>query len=396
MHIAILSHASNFHCRKWAAALVRAGCRVTVFALGGQPIPGIETVILKPPTTGTPGHYRYIDFWLSARALRNEMTTRGIDAVLAMHLTPYGSWARWAGVGPCALAAMGADVFEYTNSPQVGYNQTKTGGWSGLKQRLLRPWYRRQVQANLAWADAVIADSQPLLTGLAMLDCPTEKTRLVRWGVEEDAFIRNETLDSQALQSLGLPPDAKLVLAPRGANLFYRADVILAAWSLLLRQYPEARQWHFVLLGNGYPASEAVVTQGKILAHEFPSVHLHLDSLPRELMPQLWQRTTAFVSLPVYDGFSAAVAEGLYAGAVPVLNEIAGNTELTDSGICAVMVAANPTANELASALADALLKPEVVLPSDWLQTNRKWVKHNASIDSEAAKVKAIFEQLKQ
>ena len=86
------------------------------------------------------------------------------------------------------------------------------------------------------------------------------------------------------------------------------------------------------MLSAGYEVPPQLARKAMALSKRFPNFHFADDALPREEVYALWNLVDVFISAPVYDGYSAALAEGRYIGAVPIVNQIPGNQELIREG----------------------------------------------------------------
>lgn len=338
MKIAILSQPSNFHCQKWARALQKQGNEVLICSLENHSLPDVETVCLQKnkPT------WTYSDFWFSGQKLREVLKQEQVDIVHPLHLTPYGTWARWAGVRPCIAAAMGADVFEYlpyNAIPALFYRNwseqmpQKNSLFKKINKAVKKKYFTYQVQKVLQFSDFITADNQALIDALVnYFHVPENKLRLQRWGIEEELF---QNIDPQAqclfFQEHQLSLEKPIVLSPRGLMPIYQGDIILQALEKLL-SLKVSKEWQFVVLSAGYPIPNPLLKYIHTLESKYSHLRVIKKQISREQTVYLWKQTKAFISAPIYDGYSAAVAEGRYVGAIPILNNIPANREVVRNG----------------------------------------------------------------
>jgi glycosyltransferase involved in cell wall biosynthesis len=395
MHIGVLSLPGNFHCEKWAKALAAAGAQVTVFSFeGGKNFEGttVKTVELVPPVVWG-GRYRYPSYYLSAGRLRYELERRKVDVLHPLHLTPFGSWGVWSGFKPMIAAAMGADVLEYP--PQAAHlQQPGVRTWreanvqhtplAKLKARWLNRFFRARVQQVLTYADIITGDNMPLVDAMRnWFTVDPEKIRLLRWGLEPELFDFTDDVRQAVRAQFGAAPGARVVLSPRGANALYQADIIIAAFEELLHSGPPG--YHYIMLGAGYDLAGAVQQKALQLEAQYPNFRFVREQLPRLAVYRLWSITDVFISAPIYDGYSAAVAEGRYAGAIPVLNNIPGNTEIIQHGYNGMLV--HPfTPRQLVATLQDVHQHFDQY-KHEFAPRNRAWILEHSVLHANAAKL---------
>lgn len=340
MHIGVLSDPNNFHTRKWVAALMAAGTRVTVFSFDESHHNEFPAITIEPPV-GKPGAFGYQDYLLGGKRLWEALHREKVDLVNALNVTPFGVWAMQAGFRPLIVSALGADILEYPpdakDHPHL-FNRAWSnpqgirGGGKGIIQSAKRMFHRSQVKKAMEFADWVTGDNGVLVECIReWFDIPTEKVSKLIWGLEPELFEVSETELAALRHKYAIPNDRQLILAPRGANATYQADIILDAFSLL--DGKGMRDVHFMMMSAGYEVSEAV--REKVLQMKENGIGItFIDHMvDRKEVYHLWALVDVFISAPVYDGYSAALAEGRYAGAIPVVNAIPGNLEVMKEGM---------------------------------------------------------------
>lgn len=394
MHLGVLSRPSNFHAEKWASALARVGARVTLFTLDAPvDVPGVEVVQLPPPITWG-GRYRYPSYLLTSAELYRQLRRRRVDVLHPLHLTPFGTWAVQSGFAPTIAAAMGADVLEYP--PQRGLAAFERTWREAERQQsaaqrwrawLLNRYYRRQVARVIACADLITGDNLPLVEAMRdWFGAPTDRLRLLRWGLEPERFANDAETQARVRARFGIAPHRRVVLSPRGANALYQGDVILGAFEVLFERQPERlADLHVLMLGAGYEVSAEVRRRAEVLAARVPNFSFVAEQVPRQVVYDLWSVTDVFLSAPVYDGYSAAVAEGRYVGAIPVVNDIPGNREVITHGENGWIV--EPfTIEGLTAALAE-VIERRVELRTRFAPLNRAWIEQHSLLDRNAARL---------
>ena len=377
MRIGILSQASNFHCQKWAIALHKAGFEVVVFSLENADIPNVKVVSLHQ------GSYNYFTFWKTRNRLKKTIQQEKIDVLNPMHLTPFGTWARWANAGiPVIAQAMGADVLEYAPKNEPLYNTVQQRGWAKAKlspkrtliEEFKHKYFTRQVQKFCDFADYLIPDNEWIAHGLEhWFKVPKEKYHVAYWGIETEKFDLVTEQDTEYIrQLLQLKPHQKIVLSPRGIKPIYQADIIFDAFKHLAGFWGDRIK--FVMLGASYGGNQGFIHTIQKYAQENPNF-VYVPYLPSSYMPALWKMTDIFVSAPIYDGYSAALAEGRYAGAIPVVNHTPATENLIFNGKNGFIIR-NFTSKKLASVLNAALQSIEELKPK-FAAYNKKWTLEN-------------------
>lgn len=388
MHIGLLNDPNNFHTQKWGKALRDAGAEVTVFSLDVDQHGGLPSVLV--PNGSDSSDYNYLNYLRSGPELRAALDASGVDVVNALNITPFGVWAARSGFRPVIASAMGADILEY---PPRGQQSPllDARAWDNvegsrqpfvrLKGRLKRQYFRRKVAGTLAKADLITGDNLVLVEAIKdWFRIPEDKVRLLRWGVEPEVLAPNEETMARLRARLGIEDDKRVVLSPRGAKAIYQADIILEAFSKLLESGEQDH--HYVMLSAGYKVAAKVRDQANRLSNKYPNFTFVEELMDRQEVSQLWHLTDVFVSSPIYDGYSAALAEGRFTGAIPVVNSIPGNLELIqhdeNGWICSPF-----TAERLAHDL-QTIFQDKKQLKARFGAKNRQWINDNSLIGKNA------------
>ncbi|MEZ4828375.1 MAG: glycosyltransferase family 4 protein [Bacteroidia bacterium] len=386
MHIGVLSDPSNFHTQKWALALQRAGAKVTIFSFSDFAWDLVPCVRVRPSWT-VGGNITYPSFLYSGENLRAALIKHKVDLVNPVNITPYGVWAARSGFRPMVSVAMGADILEYppkkenSNIPVSriwSSNQTMAGPVRkvihGVKWRV----FRQEIKAALDASALITGDNIQLVNAMReWFGINKNKLRLNRWGVEPELFSCSETQKAELRKEYKIRDWQRVILSPRGMKPVYQGDVILDAFEMLLRR--GVRDAKLIMLSAGYDVPPSVDKKAKLLDSQFENFHYQQGILPREAVSSLWSVVDAFVNAPVYDGYSNALGEGRYVGAVPVVNDIPAHREILRHNHNCLMV--NPfTPQHLADQLLELIPQMDAV-KARFAPTNRKWMEENSLLD---------------
>lgn len=386
MHFAVLAEPDSFHTQKWTQALLDAGQEVTVFSFSDKTVPEVSCVQVAPRFTFR-GSITYFSYMGSGKRLREALLKHNIDIVNPINVTPYSVWARRAKLRPMLSVAMGSDILEYPpkSEEQISterlWMRTQGGelGWLEKLQMPIKKWlFRREVRKALDASDFVTGDNMVLVNAVRnWFNVPKEKSSLNRWGIEPELFEMSKAEEERIRKEYAILPGQPLLTSPRGIKAIYQGDIILDAIEKLLRS-GKLIGTRILMLSAGYAVPADIEAKASQLERDFPQFALIRKSIPREDMCLLWNLTDAFVSAPVYDGYSNSLSEGRYIGAVPIVNDTPATREVMQDGVHGKVVLPF-TAEALAQGIESVMDK----LP-EWKkkigEVNRDWVKKEATL----------------
>jgi len=392
MKVAILSVPTNFHCQKWANALVQAGAEVAVISL--QSNDNRENCLFEsihiPPKIWFQRQYRYPSYWFARKELAKILHDRKIDILHPLHVTPFGTWARWTGFQPTIVAAIGADILEYTQE-KILWDSTIEKTRMNVYAKIKKYYFKQAVQKALDYAQLITADNQTLIHAIqSEFNIAPQKIRLLRWGIEPeifDFFPKDRIIFCEKLQ---IPINARLVLSPRGANAFYQGEIILDAYEKLLED--NFSEYYFVFLASEYKKSLTIQAKAELLTKKYSKFRWLKHPLSRKEMAILWTMTDVFISSPKYDGYSASLAEGRYVGAIPIVNDIPGNREVIIHNYNGIII--HPFNSETLSSGLRNILQNIITLKPIFAERNRAWVTEHSLLQDHAKAFLHLCESL--
>jgi glycosyltransferase involved in cell wall biosynthesis len=394
MHIALLCDPASFHTQKWANGLRNGGASVTVFSFSEARLDNIPCVRISP-RFAPGGKLTYASFLYSGDRLHDALKAHRVDILNPVNMTPYGVWAARSGFKPIAGITMGADILEYPPDHRASPLQGNRS-WSNVegrntllrkfRNRFARHFFRHHVKNALDACSFITGDNLVLVKAVRdWFGIPADKIHLNRWGIEPERFFVPEDRLELLRRKFNIRKGQTVVLSPRGVKAIYQGDIILQAFERLLDEgRPNVK---FIMLSAGYEIPAAIEAHAKQLEKRFENFHFHRGLIPRTELIDLWPLVDIFISAPVYDGYSNAVSEGRFIGAIPVVNAIPGNLELIRHGVNGWVV--NPFAPEkLAKALGGILADPDI-WKERFRAANREWIETHSLLD---ANIKAFLD----
>lgn len=350
-------------------ALVEVGFTVTLFSYHPphDPIPGVTSVPLKPLVAG---RVTWLDFWRNGAFIRAEVAARQIDVLMASYATSYGWLAVRSGVRPFLLETWTLDISHY---PIMGWLRWMFG-----------PIVRRVLQA----ADAITTDGSALAVYLRE-HYPATRSKVVPmwWGIRLADYEADEDAGFAFRNQCHIPADVPLVVSPRGLQHWYRPEVVLPALWALLEQHTTAH----VLVLTVLHERTSTVDEWLNRLSEHPRGHVVDRFLTISEMQAMWNAADVVISIPTDDGISEALLEAMYAGALPVVSDIASNRSFLDEKSAFFVQGHHP---EELTALLFNIVTDLRVHQNERVTSNQAWVAQEASVEGTAQKMHMLIQGL--
>jgi L-malate glycosyltransferase len=159
---------------------------------------------------------RRFGFGAAVRGLAERLD---IDLVHAHYLLPYGWWGAWADVHPLVMSPWNTDIYTYGRERRRG---------------------RKRVRMAIAAGDEFVVSSLANAEETIRLGAPREKVSRIVWYVDLRPF-GPEHRDPGLRGRLGWPDDSLVVLSLRNYRPNTNLDVLVRAFSRVVREVPEAR-----------------------------------------------------------------------------------------------------------------------------------------------------------
>jgi glycosyltransferase involved in cell wall biosynthesis len=248
------------------------------------------------------------------RATRRQLRARRFDLVHAHWIVPNGVIAAWSVDVPLAIGLHGSDVF-------LAEKIRPAAAWALRRSRLLT------------------GCSPELVDRVRALGFPEERSRVIPYGVDVNAFSPNSARGRIWRERLGIPETAPLVLSVGRMATKKGFHVLMEALPELLASNPEV---HVVLAGGGdlLPRfrEEALRSSGW-------GGRLHLPGpVLRDTLPDLYRAADLFVLPAVHDskgnvdGLPNVILEAMASGLPVVASGISGIPLAVEDGETGLLV----------------------------------------------------------
>jgi glycosyltransferase involved in cell wall biosynthesis len=328
--------------RDLARGLARAGDRVTVLAPHAQGLrpdwedgPGVEvrTFRYAPERHEVLGYGRSLEAdervkgraalaaplyaLAAARAVRRLLKARRFDLVHAHWIVPNGLAAAAVSgrspLAPLAIGLHGSDVF--------------------LAEK---PGVRRLARWALGRARLLTGCSPELVDRVRALGFPEERSRVIPYGVDVEAFAPGADRRGIWRERLGIPAEAPLLLSVGRMATKKGFHVLLEALPALLSEHPDL---HVALAGGG-----DLLERFREAAKGWPG-RIHLPGpVLRDTLPDLYRAADLFVLPAVHDGkgnvdgLPNVILEAMASGLPVVASGISGIPLAVEDGATGLLV----------------------------------------------------------
>jgi len=254
-------------------------------------------------------------------------------------------------------------------------------------RKLIRDYYFKfKVMQVVKHSDFMFSDNHAIANVLIdKLGAKKDAVRVIPWGIDLQIFNSITENEIRIVKNNYLKNSSKnIVLFPRGLKYIYQTDIFLNGISQYLDKGGNA--YFFILTGAGYNPDKSILKNALTLESKYPNaVKIERDFLSEKEMKTLILSSDVVVSIPYYDGFSTTLAEAMYAGAIPMVNNIPGNMEIIQDSVNGILLD-SLTPESIANKL--SLTEGKIqVLKSKYGVVNKKWVEQNADIILQAQKI---------
>jgi len=293
------------HVQRWAAGLAARGYEVRVVSLGGEPLAGVDSVVI--PRRGRISYFTSCSGAVkAARAFRP-------DLVHVHSAAAFGWWGLRTGQRPMVVSVWGSDVVDFPSNP----------------------WRRAYLRRLLRRADAVTATSQFLFEAVGKVCCDiADRVQVIPFGVDIPA------------KAVPLPEGTLQLCSIKSHKPVYGLDTALLAMSEVVKVLPDAR----LTIAGGGPMTPAL----KVLAERLGIRQntTFVGVLTSEQVYSLLESSHIMLMPSLRESFGVAALEASARGRAVVAGRTGGIPEVVKDGLSGLLV---PPGD--ARALAAAIIK---------------------------------------
>ncbi len=279
LRLAYLSIGRHIHTERWLTWFARRGHDVHLLTVQPGPMPGVHVHDITTPMGPKPLRYA-----VSLVKVRSILGALHPDLLHTHFLTGYGYWGVFSGWHPFMLTVWGDDVYV-------------TPFENAIKHRL--------AHAALARADYVTGDSEDIVAACVKLGADPERSEVVQWGVDFEAFHAGVS-GAPVRERLGIPPGAPVVLSTRSfTQPYYNIDLVVDTAPRVRERFPDV---HYVIAGN--EGDDAAFRARAERAGLTDRVHW-VGRIPHPELPAWLNAATVFLTVPSVDATAVSLLEAM-------------------------------------------------------------------------------------
>lgn len=193
------------------------------------------------------------------------------------------------------------------------------------------PYLQPLIRKAIEWADVIHAESKlsaNILKKSYQVD--DEKIFVSSWGVDTDMFVRS--INTEKFRHKYGIDHGPVVLSFRTLGSFYRVDIIIRAFSLVLEEHPDA----ILLVGSDGPQKESLIGLCKSLGIEDSVVFTGF--IYGEEMASAFAISDVYVQCPLNDGVSISGMQAMSTEVPIVANDVGEVSEFVKDGVNGFLV----------------------------------------------------------
>ncbi len=366
MKILYCCHADNYHIEKWIPALQRVGIEIHVLTLRPSAKLDVPQTIVKPIFS----QISWFDFWIMGPKIRQTFHEVQADILFCSFASTYGLGGLLSGITP---------FFVQTWSRDIGADSSvnKKDAW-------ISQWISRKI---CSLADGITTDGPHFKDHVEnhWPEIPPQNVCSTWWGIDTDFWKSSVELKRKAREKWNIPSRANVIISPRGVFWYYRPFELLRAFIQLLDEDKSV----FVIIPTLNHAREMAVQELIQQLKEHPRVLVCDYFLEPNDFLTLLQASDVLISVPLFDGISEVIQEGLACGLLPVMNPIPANQVIASQGFIVELTSSvQPNQAELVRTL-----KKAVHRVSDGFSgsRNKQLIEQTCSVQTTAKKLKEFF-----
>lgn len=366
MKILYCCHADNYHIEKWIPALQGVGIEIHVLTLRPSSNLEVPQTIVKPIFS----QITWLDFWMMGPKIRQTFEEVQADVLFCSFASTYGLGGFLSDIKP---------FFVQTWSRDIGADASVN-----KKDALISRWISRWICSK---ADGITTDG-PHFKRHVEVNWPEisqDKILSTWWGIDTDFWESSPELKQKARNKWKIPSQANVIISPRGVFWYYRPFELLQALIQLLQEDESV----FVIIPTlNYSREKAVQALLDHLREHSRVLVCDYFLEPSEFLTLL-QASDVLISVPLFDGISEVIQEGMACGLLPVLNPIPANRIFASEGFTIEFTdSKQPKTAELVSTLKKALMR----VKNDFSASeNKQLIEEKCSVQTTSKRLKAFL-----
>jgi glycosyltransferase involved in cell wall biosynthesis len=337
MRVAEISNPISFHTEQWAKQLIERGIEPHVVfvkdwiskSIVRTPRYNCEQLLLNKPQRAK---------------LISSMMRRGLFGTLIKGLTNRTTLHS-------QLEFYGPILNKYFNKQKIDviHGHQLTGGAllayaSKFKPAVIVPWgsdlilgpkkypyLRPLIKKAIEWADVIHTESEISANIIRQIH-PVDDEHLFisSWGVDTDFFVRDiGTEDFRQKYNIGHRP---VVIQFRALEPFYRTEIIIRAFALVLKEHPDA----ILLVGNDGSLKESLVKLSKDLGID--NSVIFTGYIYGENLVKAYAVSDVYVQSPISDGVSISGMQAMSTEVPIVANNVGEVASIVEDGVTGYFV----------------------------------------------------------
>ncbi|SEQ14207.1 Glycosyltransferase involved in cell wall bisynthesis [Lachnospiraceae bacterium RM5] len=325
MKIAMLSSGNSVHVKKLANGLVNMGHDITLYTL-----PDYNKVlkeydkrvrIVLLPVSGKKGYYLNVPF------LKHHLKKEKYDLINAHFVSGCGTMARLTGIHPLALAAFGADVYDYPY-------KSKT--------------HMKRIIRNLDEADIITSTSHVMADEIRKYYNRDKEIIVTPFGVDVEKF-----------KPIDVEKDNKDVIRfgyIKKIEKKYGVDILVDAFYEMCMEHSDIKA-ELLIYGNGSMLEEI---KEKVRNYSMEDKIKIMGYIENDLTPVEYNKmdVVCFPSILDSESFGVAAVEAMACGVPVIASDASGFTEVIDDNVTGKIIPKNDK-DALKKMMYEFYLKPE-------------------------------------
>ncbi len=356
MRICFVTHASNYHSKKWAGWFVSRGHEVHVISFAYEDIPGATVHSLASKVKTNDSDLKKLGYLAQAGRLRKLIREIKPDIVNVHYASSYGTLAALSGIRGYILSVWGLDVYEFPRKSII---------------------HREALKFSLARARYLFSTSRAMARESSRYT--RKKFMITPFGVDMGLF----NPDKRTRQA----DDADFVIGTvKSLTPKYGIDVLLKAAAIVAEKRPDIRL-KVRIAGKG-PREEEYKELGRTLGID--DITTWLGFIPQEDAAREWANMDIALvpSVDESESFGVSAVEAQACGTPVVISDIPGLMEATKPGYSSLVVKRN-SGEELAGAIIDLYDSPQE--RARLAENGRAFVKKHYDLDDCFEKIEKFF-----